>query len=166
MPQLSDTFLERIVDLADRNADRAFRQGLTEEIKEASLSTVPLEAAVQYDRELIDAFTATSTASSPGSLEIDAPWNALLSDLRMAIKQLNEIYQSASRQIYPETELFRVLGPPVTGTQRAISLSRVAMGWILTFLIALPLIVVIVLIHNRVREEQELEETLHEHPVS
>lgn len=153
MPQISDTFLERIVDLANRNADRDYRQKLTEEIKEASLSAVPLEAAVKYDRELIESFASPSAATTPG-LEIDGPWKALLADVHDAIRQVNEIYLTASRQLYPETELYRVLGPPVTRTQRSISPSKLALGGLITFLIAIPLLIVTVLLHNRVREEE------------
>lgn len=154
MPQISDTFLERIVDLANRNADRDFRQTLTEEIKEASLAAVPLEAAVKYDHELIEAFGTPAGAGE--SLDIEGPWAALLADVQAAIRQVNEIYVAASRQLYPETELFSILGPPVTVTQRAISPVRLALGGILTLLIAIALIIGIVLIHNRVREEERV----------
>lgn len=155
MPQISDTFLERIVDLANRNADREYRQKLTEEIKEASLTAVPLEAAVKYDHELIDSFATPSTTTG-ASLEIEGLWKSLLADVHQAIEHVNEIYIAASRQLYPETELYRVLGPPVTRTQRSVSPARLALGGALTFLIALPLIMIIVLIHNRIREEDRL----------
>lgn len=154
MPQISDTFLERIVDLANRNADREYRQALTEEIKEASLAAVPLEAAVKYDHELIESFSQP-TGTTASAVEIQAPWKALLADVHASIRQVNEIYITASRQLYPETELYRVLGPPVTRTQRALSITRLALGGVLTFLIAFPLIIVAVFIHNRMREETQ-----------
>lgn len=154
MPQISDTFLERIVDLANRNADREYRQKLTEEIKMAALAVVPLEAAVKYDQELIESFQAAATAGQP--LSIEPHFVLLMDNVRAAINQINEIYQTASRLLNPETEMYRVLGPPVARTHRAISLVRAILWGMLILLIALPLTIAIVLIHNRIREEDTL----------
>jgi hypothetical protein len=154
MPQLSDTFLDRIVELADRSADRNYRQRLTDEIKQASLSVVPLQAAVQYDRELIASFSNPPGGNQAG-VDLEGPWKSILADVHEAIQQVNEIHISGSRQLYPESELYRSLGPPVTRTHRVVSTARIALGGVLAFLIAIPLIIGIVLIHNRIREENQ-----------
>ena len=161
MPQISDTFLDRIVDLANRNADRDFRQTLTGEIRDASLAIVPLEAAVKYDLELIEAFTSPQPETTSARLDLSRPWNSLVADVRTAIEQVNEIYATASSHLYPETELYRVTGPPVNRTIRTVSTASLAFGGVLTLLIAIPLITIGILLHNRLREEESLE-----HPVS
>jgi hypothetical protein len=159
MPQLTDSFLERIVDMTSRNADREYRQRLTEEIKEASLNTIPAETAVRYDRELIESFARIGSGSpSPAAIAtMRAEWNRLLSDTRQLILQVNEIYTLASRQLYPETELYRTMGPAVTRIQRGVAPSQLALWSFLAVMITLPVVIVAALIHNRVREEEALE---------
>ena len=153
MPQISDTFLDRVVDLASTSADREYRQQLTDEIKNASLAIVPLEAAVRYDQELIDSFENPAGGSGQAAA-VPTRFKELIEAVRASIVQLNEIYQMASRQLYPEAEIYRVMGPPFTQTQRTLSPMKLALGGVLTFLIAIPIVLALVLIHNRMREEE------------
>jgi hypothetical protein len=153
MPQISDTFLDRVVDLASTSADREYRQQLTDEIKSASLAIVPLEMAVRYDQELIDSFQNATVGASQAAA-VPSRFTALIDAVRGSITRLNEIYLMASRQLYPEAEIYRVLGPPMTRTMRVLSPMKLALGGVLTFLIALPIVLILVLIHNRMREEE------------
>lgn len=158
MPQFNDSFLERIVDLSSRSADREYRQKLTDEIKDASLAVIPAEMAVRYDRELLESFQRAGAASNPGTPgTLRVAWETVLGDVRQLTERVTEIYHAASRQLYPETELFRTLGPAVTRQQRGVSPVRLALIGALTMLIALPIIIVAVLIHSRVREERASE---------
>lgn len=155
MPQLSEGFLDRIVALSDRNADRDYRQRLTDDIRAASLASIPLGSAVEYDRQLIATLEAGGAASDPGAIaRFDAEWKSLIADVRESVRGVNEIYVIASRMLYPETELFRVLGPAATSTSRTSSPMRLALGGLLTLLIALPLILLGVFIHHRLSEEK------------
>lgn len=158
MPQFTDSFLERIVDLSSRSADREYRQSLTDEIKEASLEVIPAEMAVRYDRELLESFQGGGTFTSPAAPEtLRVAWNSVLGDVRQLMERMTEIYQTASRQLYPETELYRTLGPAVTRHQRGVSPIRLGVIGALTLLVALPFIIGAVLVHNRFREERATE---------
>lgn len=159
MPQLTDSFLDRIVALSNRSADVDYRQDLTDEIKEASLNIIPAELAVRYDQELIDIFQRRPPPPKPAIAAevIRAEWDTVMKEVHQTIDDVNEIYVLASRQLYPETELYRTLGPAVTRTQRAVSPIRLMMFGVLTLLIALPVIIVGALLHNRVREEEAME---------
>jgi hypothetical protein len=159
MPQLSDTFLDRIVDLANRNADREYRQKLTDEIKQNSLAVVPAQASVKYDQELIESFNTTSAKTgAAGAADLKAQWDVAVGEVRDAIVDLNQIYNLASRQIYPETEMYRVTGPPTTRVDRTLSPMRLALYGLLVFFIALPVTIVFVFLHNRIREEEAAEQ--------
>jgi hypothetical protein len=161
MPQLTDSFLDRIVDLTSRNVDREYRQRLADEIKNASIAVIPAEMAVRYDRELIDSFgRAAGAADSASATAFRAAWDGIVRDVRQIIDQVNEVYVLASRQLYPETELYRILGPAVTQTQRGVSARQLATWAFVAFLIAIPLTLLGVLLHNRVREEEILETRL------
>ncbi len=158
MPQLSDTFIDRIVDLTTRTGDREYRQKLTDDIKKASLDVVPAQAAVKYDAELLASFQSAPTGGTGNAAALQAEWTAAVADARDTITNLNAIYSLASRQLYPETEMYRVTGPPVARIDHATSLSRLALYGVLVLLIALPLTIVFALLHNRVREEEAAED--------
>jgi hypothetical protein len=158
MPQLSDTFIDRIVDLTTKTGDREYRQRLTNEIKNASLAVIPAQAAVKYDQELLDLFQRGAGSATPPPAALKGQWDTAVADVRDTITNLNGIYTLASRQLYPETEMFRLTGPAVARVERTVSLQRLFLYGVLVLLIALPLIIVFVLLHNRVREEEAAEE--------
>lgn len=161
MPQISDTFLDRIVDLTNRNGDREYRQKLTDQIKDASLAVVPIEASVKYDQELVDSFRSGAPAGGGTPADLKSQWDAAVAEVREVITDLNQIYNLASKQLYPETEMYRVTGPPTTRVERTLSPMRLALYGLLVFLIALPITIIIVLIHNRIREEEAAEAEQH-----
>lgn len=155
MPQLSEGFLDRIVTLSDRSFDRDYRQKLTEEIKKASLAVIPLSSSLEYDRQLLAVLEAEGSGGNPAAAaRFEAQWRNLIADVRESVRNVNEIYVTASRLLYPQTELYRVLGPAVTSTSRTASPRRLALGGILTLLIALPVILVGVFLHNRLHQEK------------
>ena len=81
----------------------------------------------------------------------------MLDEVRLVIARINEIYQTASQHLYPEAELFRTLGPATTRVQRGASPTQLAVWVFLALVIALPLILIGVLLHNRLREEEAIE---------
>jgi len=161
--QVNESFLDRVIDLANRNADREYRQHMVDEIRGAALDVVPAESAVAYDTELINAFRSQpSGAYNPAAAAaIRSRFENSLQTVVTAINQLNEIYTLASRQLNPVTELYGLSGPMTTRTERAISLSYLALYGLLVLFLSLPLIVIGSLLHNRVQEEEELEHHLH-----
>jgi len=74
------------------------------------------------------------------------------------IDKMNELFQIVSRNMTPSAQLFTLTGPPTTRTLRSVSAPRIALYGILVLLIALPAVVVLCLLHNRVREEEAAEE--------
>jgi hypothetical protein len=158
MPQLSDTFLNRLVDLANNTVDREYRQKLSDQIKEASLDVVPAQMAVQYDNELLASFSSAPGASGVAAASLQPQLRAAVAELKDALVDLNAIYAQASRQLYPETELYRVTAPPMVRVDRATSPARLALFGFLTLPISFPVIVIAALLHNRVREEEAVDQ--------
>jgi hypothetical protein len=157
MPQLSESFLDRIVDLTSRNTDREYRQKLTDEIKRASLDVIPAEAAVRYDRELIDAFESGTSRSDGTAAALDLAWKDLLEQMRSIVADMSEIHRLASSQLNSSTELFRPLGAVTFRVERSISPKRLALTGLLVLLISVPMVIAAILIHNKIREEEAVE---------
>ena len=154
VPQFSEGFLDRIVDMSTRAADREYRQKMIEGMRNAGLESVPLEAAVAYDQQILDEFRKPGPAGAAGSGDrARQQWNDAYGALAKAMEEINEIYLLASQQLNPVTELFTA-GPVMTRTDRPVHATRLALYGILVLLISLPIILAGALLHNRVREEE------------
>ena len=148
-PQLSDSFLDRLITLTSRSGDREYRQRLVDEIKLAAIETVPLEAAVGYDQRLLE-HAGTGAATVPPE-QFEQIWEASFASLKRSTEKLGVLYQSASSQMYPEM-LYASAGPTKTRVDRVVSLPRMAMIFIIVIMIALVGSVVWAIIHKRLRE--------------
>lgn len=158
MPQLSDSFLDRIVLLAARSSDRDYRQRMVDSIKDAALMTVPAEQSVAFNEKLVQDFKANPPAPGPaeqaGALRED--WNRTLAALRGSVVQVNELYIAASRLTNPETELLTITGPPMSRIDRTVSARRLGLYGMVVVLLSIPLVLFIVLLHKRFRRESAL----------
>ena len=54
MPQLSDTFLERLVSLTRQASDAQYRQKLVDDYRRAINSMIPIAQAVSYQKQVLD----------------------------------------------------------------------------------------------------------------
>jgi hypothetical protein len=68
------------------------------------------------------------------------------------VTEIHEIYTVLSANLNPSTELMTALGA-TSRIDRTLSIKRLGLYGLLTLFIALPLILLGVLIHNRIREE-------------
>ena len=78
-------------------------------------------------------------------------------ELRTLVARMNEIYREISKNVYSTGQLITITAPPTTRVTQAVDLSRLVL-WGVVMLLAIPMTIVGVLIHNRVREEAAEEE--------
>ena len=159
MPQLSESFIDRLMTLANEPTDMKYRQKLVDDYRTAAEAVIPAEQAVSYDQQLLN--DRSPRAATLPVVSIQNQFVSASTEARQLITKVNEIFQSLSRNLNPATELYSLTAPPVTMTQRASSVSQMRLYGLLTLLIALPVIVVICLIHNRLREEDNAERLMH-----
>lgn len=158
IPQLDQTFLDRLVQMATDSTDREYRRRAADEIRNASLDTLPLYAAVAFDEQLI-----ALAKSSPGSrtdpqtqAALQSRFDSARKRTLQAVSDINELHRLLSRNLQPSAQLYTVTGPVSSTTERTMSLSRIALGGLITFLVAIPLLCAAALLHARfVREEEE-----------
>lgn len=155
-PQLSESFLERLVSLTSASGDMAYRQRLVDDYRVAATQVIPLEAAVAYDREVIEQLrSAPSSSNGVTAADVERQIAEMQAELRDAVLKMNELYATISKNLEPDTHLFTTTGVPSTRSDRAIEPMRLAGLGILILLLSLPLIIAGVLIHNRMRQEDE-----------
>jgi hypothetical protein len=161
MPQLSDSFLDRLLTLTSQSADTQYRQKLVDEYRTAAKETIPFEQAVAYDQQILQEVRGSSAGGATVSAAtVQTQMVGAQQQVRALIGSVNQIYQIVSRNLNPSTQLFSTAAPPTTRTERTRSLARLGLYYLLILLLALPVIIVASLIHNRVREEEAAEEYL------
>lgn len=162
MPQLGESFLDRLVSMTGELADREYRQKMVDEIKEAGLNTVPLLSLVQYDQQLIETVRKPAPPATPtdeAEQMVQRQFDAIYADVSKTIGDVNEIYATLSRNLNPSTELFTLTAPPTRRIERAISVEKLFLYGIVAFLISIPAILGAALLHNRFKEEEAAEST-------
>jgi hypothetical protein len=168
-PVLSDTFLDRLIQMSSNIADLAYRKQLTEAYREDSLRVVPLEQAVAYDNAVLDVVRRAGNGGSSNLTReaVDQQLASMREELRQIVVHVHEIHKVVSRNMNPSTQLLSVVGVPATRFERSIGMKKLALYGILTCFLALPIIVVLCLLHNRIREEEAAERSMTSvsHPV-
>jgi hypothetical protein len=154
-PQLTPGFIDRMLELANRDKD-LFRQRLAQDLRVASMEKLPAEALVTYDEGLLRTvgggpFAPYDPQATASLLE---QWRAAAGELRRIAGDVRGIYAAASAQLHPATELFTVSGPMITATQRSVAYSRVFLYGVLVLLLSLPLIVAGCMLHERLRQRR------------
>ncbi|HSP16268.1 MAG TPA: hypothetical protein VLV78_16085 [Thermoanaerobaculia bacterium] len=164
MPQLSDTFLDRLLALTDRAAEARYRQKLVDEYRQTVADTIPIQQAVTYDTQLLNQLRTLPPATSrTDAATVRAEIDTIRAEVSGLIEKSNELYKLISSNMTPSTQLFTLTSPPTTRTVRAISLTRLALYGILLVLISIPVIVVACLLHARIREEEAAEAHVAQH---
>lgn len=155
MPQISDSFLDRLVTLTSQSSDVQYRQKLVDDYRRASQAVIPAQQATAYDQEVLT--LVKSTASTPTSGEATGVRNEIIStknEVKLLLGRVNNIYDVVSRNLSPSKELYTLTAPPVVRTEHSHSLSQLALFGVAVLALSLPVIVVLCLIHARVREEE------------
>jgi hypothetical protein len=155
MPQLSDTFLDRLLSLAAQSTDTQFRQKLVSDYRDATAKIIPMQQAVAYDTQILNEVRNAAVAPQrTNAAEVQAQIQASVAEVRSLIIKMNEIYQIVSRNTNPAAQLYTVTDTPVTRIDRTMSLSNMVLYGVLLLLVALPVTILLCLLHNRVREEE------------
>lgn len=154
MPQLSDSFIERLIQLTSSSTDHEYRQKLTERYREAAVSVVPIQRAVGYDKSVLELLSRSRGGNNITREAVDRQIDATRAEARQLVQTIHEIYHKISANLNPSTELMTVTGSPERHVERSVSVKTLALVGILLSLAALPLVIIICLLHHRVREEE------------
>jgi len=147
---------------AELAEDPEFRTRFRSEVEAARKAVeeaIPQQQAVTYDTQLLDEVRKSPNGTArldPAAAKTEIERSR--ANVGKMINKMNELFQIVSHNMTPSTQLFTLTGPPVTRTLRSVSSQRLALYGLLVVLIALPAIIVVCLLHNRMREEEEADE--------
>jgi len=157
-PQISESFIDRLMALTSQTNDVQYRQRLVDDYRRAAQAAIPAEQAAAYDQEIITVVKNGSAAASPAqAAAVNGEIAAVQNEARKLLAHVNEIYSFISKNLHPSRELYTLTAPPVARTERARNLGRLALYGVALLAVSLPIIVVLCLIHARVRDEEAAE---------
>ena len=156
-PQITEGFLDRLMQLTARSVDSEFRERLAEEYRSESLLVGPMQESVAYDRDMLALIRGISggSAITPGAVASSIP--QFRNEVRALAVKVGEIHTDLSRNLNPGTELLTTFAA-LSRIERGISLKRLAMYGVLALALTLPATIILCLLHAHIKREEEEEE--------
>jgi hypothetical protein len=152
IPQVSETFIDRLIEMSKETKDFEFRQIITNRIVAEGLNSVTLQKETAYYERSLNAVRGLAKLSGSGDLvpSIEASLQRALNDVLTAADQVTAIYQALSAQnLNPRTLLYTVTGPVTVRTERGFSLQTILLYGFVAFIFAVVAILAACLIHSR-----------------
>jgi hypothetical protein len=156
MPQLDQSFLDRIMALSTAQADAEYRRRLTDRLIEESVKMAARNREAAYYDDLVKELR-TTTPRAAGSPEIVALIKTrsleAFDEIAKGVERTAGIYQELSAlNLNPSTALFSVSGPFSLLTQSALTLKTVLLYFVLLMMLTLIIAPVGCLVHHAVRK--------------
>ncbi|HEX6097459.1 MAG TPA: hypothetical protein VF432_14110 [Thermoanaerobaculia bacterium] len=149
MPQIGDTFIDRLIQLTSRSADTDFRQSIAHEYRNRSLFIAPAEAAVAYDRAALASVRSPSgPATEVDAAQIEREIATTRANVRQLAGRVQELHKIISQNLNPSTQLM-TSSTPQTRVFHAMSIKTVALLGVLLLLLTLVTAVLASLFHSR-----------------
>ncbi|MEA2235615.1 MAG: hypothetical protein QOC81_339 [Thermoanaerobaculia bacterium] len=158
MPQIGDSFLDRLLTLTSQSSDIQYRQKVADEYRRASEAVIPAQQSVAYDQEVL--VQVRSSATAPIAGEADGVRNEIIAtknEVKQLLGRVNHIYDAVSANLNPSKELYTLTAPSVVRTEHSRSLFQLALYGVAVIALSLIVIIILCLIHARIREEEAAE---------
>jgi hypothetical protein len=132
IPQFGESFIDRLMQLANRNTDVSFRQDLTERMITSGLKQADAAKETAFYKELQGTFKGVrpgsdSASQSSASKEIESRFTSTIDELEKILDDVQAIYELVStRNLRPASFLYTVEGPMTVVSTSALSFRRVA----------------------------------------
>ena len=159
MPQLGESFLDRLVEMSTMNSDIEYRQRLTDRIIEESVAVAALEREQAYYEDLSRSVTDLGSRSRDADREselvsVKARLEGAFDQVVVAVDQVGAIYEELSTQnLNPTTLLYTVTAPFTMRTERALPLRTAVLYGALVFTLSFFLVPLGCLVHSYFQRE-------------
>jgi hypothetical protein len=149
-PQLSESFIDKLVDLSRQSNDVQYRQDMTNRVIEDGIAAADLKKQVAYYESMRKAFAGTRPASNPkAEVEVTARMNSIFEDIGSSVDQMQALYKIVAEQnLNPNTVLYTVTSPFFVKTTSALTLRTVLLYLIMILLISLIAVPALCLLHR------------------
>jgi len=158
VPQISDSFLDKLVTIANQASDVHYRQQVADQYQQAALLLPAAQQAVAYDTDILAQVRSggSSTAAARPD-DVRTRVNGTQREVRDLVAKMNDLYMIVSRNLNPATELYTATSVPVMKVERTLSAIRLLAYGVVLILVAIPIILMGCLVHYRIQREQSEE---------
>lgn len=154
VPQVSESFIDRIVAMSNRSGDATYRQSLVDEYRKIVEAAIPVEQAVAYDEQLLNDFRSSGGTGTADPAAVRADITRVINDVRDLLRKVNDLHSVLSRNLVPSTQLYTETAVPITRISHAGRIDRLVAGGVVLLLLTLPLAIIASVIHDRIRRDQ------------
>jgi len=146
--QLSDSFLDRIMDLSRKNDDIKYRQEMTQKIVDEGMIASAMGRDIPYYEDLLRRLPSGGSSSSEGT-SIRAAARNVYESVAKGIDQVNLFYNELSSQnLNAQSQLYTITEPFLDYSQRWLPPQLILMYGVLVFLLSLFLVPLGCLVHH------------------
>jgi hypothetical protein len=156
IPQFGESFLKQLVDMSMQNNDTKYRQALTDRVIDEGLKLAVMEKEHSYYQALATSLSGwvTTPEATPESQALIARLDKSYEIVASSLDDVIAIYDGLSaKNLNPGTALFAVTAPAEVRIQRAISVRRLALFTLLSFVFLSVVIAAGCLIHSHARPD-------------
>lgn len=147
-PQVTESFLDRIMELSRQNTDVKYRQDLMVRINEEGMTAAALGRDIPYYEELLRQLPAGGFSQAQAA-SIRTATKTVYDSVTKGIDQLNVFFVELSAQnLNASSQLYTMAEPFQDFSQRALSIQAIVMYGMLTFLLAAFLVPLGCLLHH------------------
>lgn len=131
IPQFGESFIDRLMTLANRNSDVAFRQDLTERMISAGLTQMAAARETAYYKDLPSSFRGVRKSGTDGASrsvvlkDIEARFASASAELEKSLDEIRQLYELVSaRNLRPASALYSTERPMSMNSISAFSVYR------------------------------------------
>ena len=152
IPQLGESFLDRLVEMSTLNSDVEYRQQLTDRVIEESFAMAALEREQGYYQDsgsMISRGYAEGRSQEDLQSEITSRLDTAFSGVVTVVEQVTAIHEELStHNLHPSTLLYSVTTPFTMNTERALAARTVTFYGILVLMLSLFVVPLGCLVHR------------------
>jgi hypothetical protein len=152
-PQLSESFIDRLVQLSTQSVDVKYRQDLTKKIIDDGMLLAELSRQTSYYESMRRSFGSARAGANAGSeADVTRRTGQTFDDLARSMDQVQAIYELICRQnLNPDTVLYSITSPFSVRTTSSLSLQTALLYLFVTLFAAMIVIPLACLAHDYFR---------------
>ncbi len=152
-PQLSESFIDRLVQLSTQSVDVKYRQDLTKRIIEDGMVLAELSRQASYYESMRRSFATARAGVNPGGeSDVTRRTGQAFDDLARSMDQIQAIYELICRQnLNPDTVLYSLTSPFSVRTTSSLSIRTALLYLFVTLFAAMIVIPLACLAHDYFR---------------
>ena len=148
IPQVSDSFLDRIMELSRKNDDIKYRQDMTQKIVDEGMIASAAGRDIPYYEDLLRRLPAGGSSPAQAA-SIRATTRTVYDAVGKGIDQVNLFYNELSTQnLSAQSQLYEITDPFLDYSQRWLPPQLILMYGVLVFLLSLFLVPLGCLVHH------------------